>query len=566
MIIKELESVFIEVFNKLNLPKEFVKIIKSNRPDLCDYQFDGVFKLVNILHKTPEEIGLLIINEINNNDNNKYYFKNIEFIKPGFINITLSDKYINDSLMKMNNNDKFNIEMPNKETYIIDYGGYNIAKPLHIGHLRPTIIGESIKRIIKYFGHNVIGDVHLGDYGLQMGQVIYGILRDNKTIDEIDIDYLNKIYPEISALCKSDEEINKKCAAIVKSLQDNEDTYRTYWKKIVEVSLEDVKKITNYFDVDFDLWNGESDAFNYFKPLEEILNKNNILKTSEGAQIIEVKKDDDNKPMPPMIFKKSNGAYLYDSTDLATIYERKIDYNPDHIIYVTDFRQSLHFEQVFRASDMANILPYSSLEHAYNGTINGKDNKPFKTRSGDAPRLSEIIDMVKETFISLKDTNKDMSDKDLNIIVNAIIKFAELQNSREKDYIFDIEKFSDVIGKTGPYILYTYVRINKIIKNFEESTGNLGEIIYNKEDRDLRINLLDLEKNLNDAYINRMPNYLANYIYDICVLVNTFYQKNHLVGLEDKEKLNDWLYVLKLTNNIIKEMLGLLIIDVPSVM
>lgn len=566
MIIKDLENIFKEVFNKLNLPINIVKVIKSNRPDLCDYQFDGVFKLVNILHKSPEEIGNLIINEINSNEDNKYYFKTIEFVKPGFINIILSDKYINDLLTKMNDNDKFNITIPSKETYIIDYGGYNIAKPLHIGHLRPTIIGEAIKRIIKYMGNNVIGDVHLGDYGLQMGQVIYGILRDNKNIEDIDINYLNKIYPEISALCKENDNVNQQCAEITKSLQDNEEQYRSYWKKIVEVSLEDIKKITNYFDVDFDLWEGESDSFKYFEPLEKILNDKNILKTSEGAKIIEVKKENDNKPMPPMIFKKSNGAYLYDSTDLATIYERKIKFNPQHIIYVTDFRQSLHFEQVFRASDLAGIIPYSNLEHAYNGTINGKDNKPFKTRKGDAPRLSEIIEMVKETFIELKDTNKDMSETDLNIIVNAIIKFAELQNSRDKDYIFDIEKFSDVVGKTGPYILYTYVRINKILKNYEKNTSNLSEIIYNKEDRGLRINLLDLERNLNDAYINRMPNYLANYIYDICVLVNSFYQKNHLVGLEDKQKLNDWLYILRLTNNIIKEMLKLLIIDVPSVM
>lgn len=566
MIIKDLENIFKEVFNKLNLPINIVKVIKSNRPDLCDYQFDGVFKLVNILHKSPEEIGNLIINEINSNEDNKYYFKTIEFVKPGFINIILSDKYINDLLTKMNDNDKFNITIPSKETYIIDYGGYNIAKPLHIGHLRPTIIGEAIKRIIKYMGNNVIGDVHLGDYGLQMGQVIYGILRDNKNIEDIDINYLNKIYPEISALCKENDNVNQQCAEITKSLQDNKEQYRSYWKKIVEVSLEDIKKITNYFDVDFDLWEGESDSFKYFEPLEKILNDKNILKTSEGAKIIEVKKENDNKPMPPMIFKKSNGAYLYDSTDLATIYERKIKFNPQHIIYVTDFRQSLHFEQVFRASDLAGIIPYSNLEHAYNGTINGKDNKPFKTRKGDAPRLSEIIEMVKETFIELKDTNKDMSETDLNIIVNAIIKFAELQNSRDKDYIFDIEKFSDVVGKTGPYILYTYVRINKILENYEKNTSNLSEIIYNKEDRDLRINLLDLERNLNDAYINRMPNYLANYIYDICVLVNSFYQKNHLVGLEDKQKLNDWLYILRLTNNIIKEMLKLLIIDVPSVM
>ena len=566
MIEETLINIFNKTFDDLNILKNDIRIIKSNRPDLCDYQFDGVFKLSSILHDSPVNIGTKIVNEIKKLPEYNEYLSNIEFALPGFINITISNNLINKSLEKMHDNAKYNIKMPPHERYVVDYGGYNIAKPLHIGHLRPTIIGESIKRILQFLNQETIADVHLGDFGLQMGQVIYGILRDHKTVADININYLNIIYPEISSLCKENPDINASCAAITKSLQDNEPDYLEYWHKIIEVSLADIKKITEYFDVHFDLWEGESDSFKYFKPLEELLNQKELLHISEGAQVIDVKLPTDNKPMPPMIFKKSNGAYLYDSTDLATIYERKQKFNPDHVIYVTDFRQNLHFEQVFRASELAGLIPYKSLEHAYNGTINGPDGKPFKTRKGDAPKLAELIVMVKDTFLKQKESNKDMSEEDLNIIVNSIIKFADLQNSREKDYIFDIDKFSDVVGKTGPYILYSYVRVNKILQNYSELPDKLSNNIYNKQDRDLRISILDLENQLYNAYENRMPSYIANYVYNLCTLINIFYQTNHLNNLEEPEKLNDWLYILNLSNTIIKDMLKLLMIDVPSAM
>ena len=270
--------------------------------------------------------------------------------------------------------------------------------------------------------------------------------------------------------------------------------------------------------------------------------------------------------MPPMIFKKSNGAYLYDSTDLATIYDRFKKYNPDHIIYVTDFRQSLHFEQVFRASDKANIIPYEKLEHAYIGTINGKDNKPFKTRSGEAPKLRDLFHEVEETFLNNREENKNMKEEDIAIIVNAIIKYADFQNNRDKDYIFDLQKFSEVTGKTGPYILYTYVRINKLIENEQKHFTKLGNNIYNKQDRDLRLKILNLESALKLSFINRMPSHLANYLYDLCVLLNAFYQNNNISKETMQEKRNDWLYILNLANNILKEMLSLLIIDIPSEM
>lgn len=565
MIIDTLSSIVTDAVKKLGYSNT-MNVIKSNRPDLCDYQCDGVFNLAKEYKKNPLEIGEEVVAEIKKAKDFDKYFKEVVFVKPGFINMILSDSFINKILVDMNK-EKFNFIKPEKvETFVIDYGGYNIAKPLHIGHLRPTVIGEAIKRIVEYMGHKTISDVHLGDYGLQMGQVIYGIKRDKLTIEEIDIDYLNKIYPEISALCKTDEDVQEECAVITKELQDGNEEYATIWDKIMNVSIDDAKDICNYLDVAYDLWQGESDSYQYLDEVEDLLNEKELLTLSEGALVVNVKSEDDNKPMPPMMFKKGNGAYVYASTDLATIYERKLKYNPNHIIYIVDVRQNLHFNQVFRTSDMAGIMPFESLEHAYNGTINGTDGKPFKTRKGDAPKLRELFDIVRESFINMKDSNKDMSKEDIEIIVNAIVKFADLQNARDKDYIFDVDKFSAVVGKTGPYILYTYLRMNKIIKDLNIKTSKLSDTIYNDADRELRMKLLELENNFELAFNNRKPHYIAEYIYDLCVAANNFYQTNYLSNLEDKQNLNDWLYILELTNRVIEEMLSLLIIKIPTAM
>ena len=544
-----------------NLEYGKVTVISSDRKDLCDFQCNDSFRLAKMHHKAPMVIGEEIVSLIKDID----IFSKVEFVNPGFINIKVSDKLINDFLRKMNDSENFGLKENSDEVYFLDYGGYNVAKPLHIGHLRPTIIGESIKRILNYKGCKTISDVHLGDYGLQMGQVIYGIKRDNLNLDEITIDYLNKIYPEISALCKEDEKVKEECTLITKMIQDGDEYYNKILDKIISISVDDAKKICDYLGVIFDLWKGERDSYPYLDKCEKLLKEKNLLTLSEGALVVNVKKETDNKPMPPMMFRKSNGAYVYDSTDLATIYERLEKYNPNHVIYVTDFRQNLHFEQVFRVSDMAGLIPYNSLEHAYNGTINGKDGKPFKTRKGDAPKLSELFDLVKETFISLKEENKNMKKEDIDKIVNAIIKFADLQNGRDKDYIFDIEKFSQVVGKTGPYILYTYLRIDKILKE-EKVEDTLNDKIYNEVDRNLRMKLLDLENSFNLAFKERKPSYLADYIYSVAIFANNFYQANHIIGIEDLENKNSWLYILNLTNKILKEMLYLLGIEIPSVM
>jgi len=544
-ILKEyVQKAFIECGYEID-----IRIIKSNRPDLCDYQCDDVFKVSKEYHKNPIEIGEQLTNRINSYDDLNDYFKEVTFAKPGFINFKVSDKLINNIINNMITKEHYNLPKEKNETYFLDYGGPNVAKPLHVGHLRTAIIGESIKRIINFMGHKTVSDVHLGDYGLQIGEVIYAILEDNLSLDDITLEYLDVTYPKMSKLCKEDPELMEKCATITKELQDGNVEYQKIFKKIKEVSVEDIKRMYDYLSVSFDLWEGESDCYKYIDSVTEILNKHNLLLDSQGAKVIDVSRPDDNKELPPLIYQKSNGAYLYGTTDMAAIYERANLYNPNYILYVTDARQSLHFNQVFRASIKAKISENIKLEHLGYGTVNGSDGKPFKTRSGDTVKLDDLFNQVKEVFIATKETNKDMSDEDLDILVNAIIKFADLQNNREKDYIFDIQKFSNVVGKTGPYILYTYLRINKILEQENLSINTLDINIYNEFDRDLRLKLLDLPMILNSAYKERMPHYIAEYVYDICVLLNIFYQNNHVSTADDSIK-QQWLVLLTFTNKL----------------
>lgn len=560
-----ISSIIEKLFAENNIGN--IKISKSNRPDLCDYQSNDVFRISKELKKNPIVVGEEIVNRINALDNFDDYFESVTFVKPGFINITLSSSFINRVVRCINDDNKFNIRLPkNKEVFVVDYCGANVAKPLHVGHMRTTIVGESIARIIRFMGHKTICDVHLGDYGLQIGQVIYGIKRDHKKLDEIDISYLDKIYPEISALSKENDDIKDKCAQITKELQEGNKEYTELWKKILEVSVADIKGICNYLGAHFDYWYGESDAYPYLNEVESLLKEKGLLKESNGALIVDVRQDDDKKEIPPLLFKKSNGAYLYASTDLACILQRKKDFNPDHILYITDLRQALHFEQVFRTAEKLDLFKKEQLEHLGYGTVNGMDGKPFKTRDGKAPKLQNLFDEVKEIFISKKEENKNLSNDDLDKIVNSILKYGDLQNSKEKDYIFNIEKFSETVGKTGPYILYTYLRINKILKDNNYKESELSNTIYNESDRNLRIKLFDLEDYIYLAFNNRNPFYIADYIYDLCLLLNNFYQNNNISNLCDDVNKNDWLFILNLSNRVLKELLNLLIIDIPSKM
>ena len=483
-MLKDITKYLEQIFKELDLDN-YLKISSS---DKADYQINSVFMIAKDKHVNPKEIGEMIESKINEQPDVKDYFRKVEFVMPGFINLFVSDKLINKHINSYITNG-FVEKTDSKDVYFLDYGGPNVAKPLHIGHLRPAIIGESIKRILNLKGYKTIGDVHLGDYGLQIGEVIYGLKKENIPLSELNIDLLNRIYPEMSALAKSDEEVYNECKKITSELQKGNIEYKEYFKKIKEVSVDDIKRLYNYLGVSFDLWLGESDSEPYIPKLMNELESRNLIIVDQGAKIVNVKQDTDKKEMPPVIVEKSDGSAIYATTDLATIMERVEKYDPKYILYVVDARQSLHFEGVFR---IAKMLGYdTNLEHIPFGTINGSDGKPFKTRSGETLKLDELIKNTKEIFLNKREENKSMSEEDLDKIVNAIIKYADLQNNREKSYNFDISKFSDVSGKTGPYILYSALRIRKIINSFNYDKGNVSEVIYNDIDRSLRLKLLD---------------------------------------------------------------------------
>ncbi len=560
-MISELESIIKSVFKSLNYSEEYAHISYSKIPELFDYQINSVFYISKTLNLNPEVVGANIVEKLKSIDNYNDIFDKVEFAKPGFINIKVSENLINKYL-----NNKETVDILNGLTYFIDYGGPNIAKPLHVGHLRPAIIGESLKRILSYAGAKVISDVHLGDYGLQIGQVIYGLKKENIKINDINLNILSRIYPSMSRLCKEDESVLKECQTITKCLQDGNEEYREYWKKICEISLDDIKRLYNYLGVSFDLWNGESNAYEYIPPMLKYLNSKSVIKEDDGAKIIEVKKDTDDKEMPPLILEKSDGAYLYATTDLASIYERILKYNPNYILYVVDERQRLHFEQVFRVCDITSMSDACSLEHNYFGTINGLDGKPLKTRSGDLLKLDELINDTKNIFISKKELNESMSEEDLSRIVNSIIKFADLQNNREKSYIFDINKFSDTTGKTGPYVLYTAIRIRKILLDNNHISSSIISESKNVEERNLKFKLLEKNGVIERACTERMPHYVADYVYELCTCINTFYQTNNIVNEKDEIIKNNWLNLLDISYNILEELLDLLGISIPSKM
>lgn len=554
-----MKEIFNAVFKELGYDND-TRIIKSNKD--ADLQCDDLFKLAKLYHKAPKEIGEEVVNKINNIDDFDKYFKEVSFANPGFINIKVSDYYICEELRRLMKKEVFGADKESK-TIVLDYGGPNVAKPLHVGHLRSAILGQAINNILKFVGNNTIADVHLGDIGTQMGQVIYGILNDfeNPETAEFDLEYLNKTYPKISSLCKENEEIKAECLKITKDLQNGNVLYKKLWQRIHDLSISDIKSIYNYLDVHFDYWYGESDSYKEFDKLFSIFEKEDVLKEDDGAKVIFVKEESDKIEVPPCLIQKSDGAYLYATADLGTILQRESDFKPDNMIYITDNRQNMHFIQVFRAARKCKLTT-ANLEHYGFGTVNGTDNKPFKTRSGGTMKLQDLINEVRTEFISLREENKSMNDEDVDKIINAIIKFADMQNDLEHNYIFDIKKFSEVNGKTGPYILYTYLRINKIIS---DNNGVLSDKIYSETDRNLRLKLLEVSDTINTAARDRKPHYIANYLYDLSVSANNFYQNNRVLGLEGTQK-NDFEIILNFNNKIIETLLKLLGINIPEKM
>ena len=558
----KLEEILSDVLKEIGYEME-VKVIKSKEENV-DFQCDDLFKLAKKYHKAPMVIGEEVINKINEKDYSDY-IKDISLAKPGFINICVSDKFINSSLTNLISEDKFGIDEDNK-TIVVDYGGPNVAKPLHVGHLRSPIIGQSVYNMLKFQGNKVIGDVHLGDIGLQMGQVIYGILEDFPNMKaeniEFDLKYLDKTYPRVSGLCKENDDIKKKCQEYTKRLQDGDPEFRILWKKIMKLSVNDIKRLYKYLSVDFDYWYGESDAYKYFDEMIPYIESNGVIREDDGAKVIDIKEEDDKVDYPPCIIQKKDGAYLYATSDLGTIWQREKDFHPDDIIYFTDSRQAMYFEkQIFRAAKKSRIYDKNFEFYGF-GTVNGLDNKPFKTRDGVALKLDNLFSDVKKEFISLRKENEDMSDEDLDKIVNAILKYADLQNDLTRNYIFDLKKFTEVSGKTGPYILYTYLRIKKLLTS---NNSVLSDNIYNDVDRQLRLKLLEVTDVLNLAIKERRPHYIANYIYDLATVANNFYSVNKVFN-ETEEVRNDYDIILSYNNRVLEELLKLLGIFIPEKM
>lgn len=566
MIINTVKTIIEQGFKQASVECDDINVSYSNRPDLCDYQCNNAFKIANELKLNPMELAQKICDAVKSLPNYSQYFKNIEPCKPGFINISVSNEFINNNLNKQMQDKNFGMQLANPDDlYFLDYGGPNIAKPLHVGHLRSAIVGESIKRIINFVGGKTVSDVHFGDYGLQIGQVIYGLKQENLTPENTTLTDLERIYPHMSGLCKENEEVKEKCANIIKEIQDGSKEYDEYIKVIFDLSITDIKSIYKYLDVSFDLYKGESDTYPYLNMLFEKFNADGNLQLSQGAYVIPISHPDDQNN-PPVVFKKSNGAYLYASTDIGSIYERERDYNPTHMIYVADIRQDLHFKSVFKACDVVGLAKNASFEFCGFGTVNGKDGKPFKTRAGSAPKLDSLFEQVKETLINEKESNKEMSQSDLDILVNATIKFADLQNHREKDYIFDIEKFAKVVGKTGPYVLYSYLRLNKMLNDLNIKPTILSDKVYNEVDRELRVYLLKLEQAVSKAFEFRLPSYICDYVYNLCNISNSFYETNRLATETDEQKKQDYVTLLYHTKNVLKTLLNLIVIDVPTKM
>lgn len=572
-------------FESLGYDKEYGKVEISNRPDLCQYQCNGALKAAKIYKKAPIAIASEVAEVLKQED----VFDDITAVVPGFININIKDSFLAKYINEIYKDKKFGCTVSeNPMTMVVDYGGANIAKPLHVGHLRSAIIGESIKRIGRYLGHTIIGDVHLGDWGLQIGMVITEVQRRKPNLEYFDenftgeypkeapftIDELEDIYPAASKLAKSDEEAMALAKKATAELQEGRRGYIALWKHIIEVSVSDLKKNYAALNVEFDLWKGESDANPYINDMIKYFNDNDYTHVSEGALVIDVEEETDKKPMPPIIIQKSDGASLYGTTDLATIIERVKDYNPNEIIYVVDKRQGLHFEQVFRCARKTKLVSDDlRFQFVGFGTMNGKDGKPFKTREGGVMRLQDLISIIKGNVKERIENNEriaaEESDEIARIVGLAALKYGDLSNIPTKDYIFDIDKFSSFEGNTGPYILYTAVRIKSILNKAKEELGDFKSAIElpgTDVERDLMLAFVRFSEVVEGAFRDKSPNRLCEYIYEISNLFNRFYHENRILTEENKEKKISWLNLLALTVDILETALDLLGMEVPEKM
>lgn len=560
-----------EVFDKFGYPQEKAIVSFSNVPD-CDFQCNGCFAISKIEKCNPMEIANKIKNELKSLSSQF----NIEVANPGFLNFTASNDFLSKVSNDLLNDKSLGVEKHNQpQKVIMDYGGANVAKQLHIGHLRSPIIGEGLKRLFILLGDNVISDTHLGDWGLQMGLTIANIMekfdceyyfKGSGTKPQITVEMLNQLYPEASARSKVDEDFKKLAQEITVKLQNKTKGYYDIWQDIRKTSVNDIKIEYDKLNTNFDLWMGESDAQEYIEDVYKTLNKKKLIKFSEGAEIVEVATEEDKKPMPPVIVKSSTGAGLYATTDIATIIQREKDYNPDMILYITDNRQNMHFDQVFRCCRLADIVsPQQKLEHIGFGTINGKDGKPFKTREGGTVKLNEIIKMVTDKAEEkLKANGVDYDDKLALQIGIAAIKFGDLINVVTKDYIFDIDKFLSFEGKTGPYLQYTAVRIKSLLNKAKENAGEI--CISTNEEKQIIIDILKLLDSYETCYKELSLNSLCNAVYCLASSFSTFYNNYKILTEKDDKQRKSYLALSKLVLLIMQQALNVLAIDIPEKM
>ena len=559
----------------------FGKVTVSNRPDLCEYQCNGALAAAKQYKCAPIQIANAVAEKLDAAD-----FSMIDAVMPGFINLKLSDSFLQNYLEAMRTAPDFGIDkLGSGKTVVVDYGGPNVAKPLHIGHLRSAIIGESLKRLYKFFGFNTIGDIHLGDWGLQMGLIIAQLRCRQPELVYFDPDYtgeypaeapftiseLEEIYPAAAAKKKEDEAFAEEAHIATFELQNGRPGYRALWQHIMRLSLADMRKIYDDLDVHFESWLGESDADPYIPAMIADMKEKGYAVQSEGAWVIPVAEETDKKEVPPCILVKSDGSAIYATTDLATMVQRMEDFKPHKLFYITDKRQALHFEQVFRAAKKCGIVPAETeLEHLGFGTMNGKDGKPFKTREGGVMRLEvlirEMTDFVRAKVVENKIVDDSEVEATTKKIAMAALKYGDLSNQPTKDYVFDMDRFAAFEGNTGPYILYTIVRIKSILAKYGAWENLPIQAAANSYAKELMLAITKLGPNLENALRTSAPNVICAYIYELAGCVNKFYHETRILTEEDKSLQAGYIALIALAKNILEQCIELLGFSAPEKM
>ena len=573
-------------FEKAGYDSSYGKVGVSNRPDLCEYQCNGAMAGAKAYKKAP----FMIADDVVGNLADSKVFSMKEMVKPGFINLKVSEEFLADYLKKMEKDEKLGADTAQEpKTIVIDYGGPNVAKPLHVGHLRSAIIGESIKRIGRFVGHKVIGDVHLGDWGLQMGLIITELKHRQPELVYFDDSYtgeypaeapftiseLEEIYPCASGKSKEDEAYRQEALEATHLLQQGKPGYMALWNHIMSVSVTDLKRNYANLNVSFDLWKKESDAQPYIPDMVEMMKEKGFAYEDQGALVVDVKEETDTKEIPPCMLLKSDGASLYTTTDLATIVERMKLFQPDEILYVVDKRQELHFIQVFRCARKTGLVEEDTrLSFLGFGTMNGKDGKPFKTREGGVMRLENLIADIDEEMFTKIVENRSVRDTDARdtakIVGLAAIKYGDLSNQATKDYIFDVDRFTSFEGNTGPYILYTIVRIKSILNRYVEAGGNLeaGEILpaSNGSEKNLMLQLSGFGSMIESAFEEKAPHKICAYIYEVSNAFNSFYHETKILSEENQAQKESYIRLLQLTKRVLETSIDLLGFEAPDKM